>query len=262
MSVLVFAEQRGGALRGTALETLTAGRELADALGVELIAVLLGPPGLAAELGKLGSYGADRVLTGFSEAFAEYSPEGYTEQLAKAAQENGAKAILFAASAQGKDLAPRTAARLKVGLASDVTEVGVADGRVVAVRPAYAGKVFMRVGFASEPAMLSVRPRAYKAAEAPREARVDELAVGGETAGRAKVRVAEEEQKERPDVAEAEIIVAGGRGLGSPENWKLLEGLADALGSGAGLGASRAASGSAERSSTWRACRPPVASSR
>jgi electron transfer flavoprotein alpha subunit len=213
---------------------------LADALGVELIAVLLGPPALAAETGKLGSYGADRVLTGFSDAFAEYSPEAYTELVAKAAQENGAKAVLFAASAQGKDLAPRAAARLEAGLASDVTEVGVADGRVVAVRPAYAGKVFMRVGFTAEPAMLSVRPRAYKAAEAPREARVDELDVGGETAARAKVRAAEGEAKERPDVAEAEIVVAGGRGLGTPENWKLLEELADALGGGAGLGASRA----------------------
>jgi electron transfer flavoprotein alpha subunit len=240
MSVLAFAEQRGGALRSTALETLTAGRRLADALGVELIAVLLGPPGLAAETGKLANYGADRVLAGFSDGFAEYSPEGYTELVAKAAQENGAKAVLFAASAQGKDLAPRAAARLKAGLASDVTEVGVADGRVIAVRPAYAGKVFMRVGFTGEPAVLSVRPRAYKAAEAPRDVQVEELAVGGEAAGRAKVRAAEGEHKGRPDVAEAEIVVSGGRGLGSPENWKLLEELADALGPGTGLGASRA----------------------
>ncbi len=240
MSVLAFAEQRSGALRGTALETLTAGRGLADALGVELVAVLVGPPGLAAETGKLAGYGADRVLTGFSDAFAEYSPSGYAELAAKAAQENGAKAVLFAASAQGKDLAPRVAARLKAGLASDVTEVGVSDGRVVAVRPAYAGKVFMRVGFTSEPAVLSVRPRAYKAAEAPREGRVEELTLGAESAGRTRVRAAEEEHKERPDVAEAEIVVSGGRGLGSPENWKLLEELADALGPGAGLGASRA----------------------
>lgn len=240
MSVIAFAGQRGGGLRATALETLTAGRGLADSLGAELIAVLLGPPGLAAETDKLGSYGADRVLTGFSDALAEYSPEAYTDLVAKAAQENGARAVLFAANAQGKDLAPRVAARLKAGLASDVTEVGVEDGRIVAVRPAHAGKVFMRVGFTGEPAMLSVRPRAYKAAEAPREAQVDELAVGDAATGRATVRAAEGEQKERPDVAEAEIIVAGGRGLGAPENWKLLEELADALGPGAGLGASRA----------------------
>ncbi|UCC71050.1 MAG: electron transfer flavoprotein subunit alpha/FixB family protein [Gemmatimonadota bacterium] len=240
MSVLAFAEQRAGAVRDAALETLTVGRQLADALGVELVAVLVGPPGLAVEAGKLGSYGADRVLTGLADAFAEYSPEGYTELVAKAAREKAAKAVVFAASAQGKDLAPRVAARLKAGLASDVTQVGIEDGRVVAVRPAYAGKVFLRLAFKSAPAMLSVRPRAYKAAEAPRDAQVEELTVDAGAAARTKVQTAAEEKRERPDVAEAEIIVAGGRGLGGPESWKLLEGLADALGPGAGLGASRA----------------------
>jgi electron transfer flavoprotein alpha subunit len=241
MSVLAFAEQRNGVLRQTALETLTAGRGLADALGVELVAVLLGPPSLAAETEKLARYGADRVLAGYSDAFAVYAPEAYAAALSKAAQESGAKALLIAASAQGKDLAPRVAARLKAGLASDVVELGVEGGRVVAVRPAYAGKVFMRVGFTSEPALVSVRPRAFQAAEAPRQAAIDELALD-DTAGAARCRVqlAGEGKKERPDVAEAEIIVAGGRGLGGPENWKLLEQLADALGPGAGLGASRA----------------------
>lgn len=213
---------------------------MADALGVELIAIVLGPPALAAETDKLGSYGADRVLTGLSDALAEYAPEAYTELAAKAVEEQGAKAVLFAASAQGKDLAPRVAARLKAGLASDVTEVGVEDGRVVAVRPAYAGKVFMRVGFTGEPAILSVRPRAYKVAEAPREAQVQELALRDGPTARTKVRMAEGEEKERPDVAEAEIVVSGGRGLGSPDNWKLLEELADALGPNTALGASRA----------------------
>ncbi|NIR42580.1 MAG: electron transfer flavoprotein subunit alpha/FixB family protein, partial [Gemmatimonadetes bacterium] len=217
------------AIRQTALETLTVGRQLADALGVELIAVLLGPPGLATETGTLGTHGADRVLTGFSDALAEYVPEGYAELVAKAARDSGAKAVVFSAGAQGKDLAPRVAARLKVGLASDVTEVGVEDGRVVAVRPAYAGKVFMRVSFKSEPAVFSVRPRAYKAAESPREAQVDQLAVDADPAARTKVQSVAEAAEERPDVAEAEIIVAGGRGLGGPENWKLIEELANVL---------------------------------
>jgi electron transfer flavoprotein alpha subunit len=241
MSVLAFAERRGGALRQVALETVTAGRRLADELGTELTAVLLGPGSIAGEAEKLARYGADDVLLGSSDSFSEYTPEGYTDALVKAIEERGPRAIVFPASALGKDLAPRVAARLGLGLATEATEIAVEDGRVVVVRPAYAGKVFMKVGFRTEPAMLSVRPRAYAAAENPREARVEELNLEIDpTRLRTKVRTAAGEKKERPDVAEAEIIVSGGRGMQGPENWRLLEELADALGPGAALGASRA----------------------
>jgi len=241
MSVLAFAEQRGGALRGATLETVTAARRLADALGANVTAIALGPAGLAGELEKLGRYGADEVLFAGSEQLADYAPEAYAQLLANAAKQNGAKALLFPASAMGKDLAPRVAARLGAGLASDVTELSVADGRIVAVRPAYAGKVFVRVGFKSEPALISLRPRAITAEESPREAQVKELAIDLDSeARRTRVKMAAGKKKERPDVAEAEVIVSGGRGMQGPEQWKLLEELADALGPGTALGASRA----------------------
>jgi electron transfer flavoprotein alpha subunit len=239
MSVLAFAEQRGGAVRQVAFETLTAGRGLADSLGVELVAVLVGPPALSSEAAGLGKYGADRVIFAGSESFEEYAPEGYTDAVAKAAGQTGAKAILFPASAQGRDLSPRVAARLGAGLATDVTQVGVEDGRIVAVRPAYGGKVLFKVGFKAEPALLSLRPRAVAAAESPRDAQVTTLELD-QPRELTKVSTATGEQKERPDVAEAEIIVAGGRGVGGPEHWALLEELADALGPGTALGASRA----------------------
>jgi electron transfer flavoprotein alpha subunit len=241
MSVLAFAEQRGGALRQAALETMTAGRALADGSGVELVAVLLGPPALADEAERLARYGADRVLLAMSDTLAEYAPEAYTELLARAVEERGAKALVFSASARGKDLAPRVAARLGAGLASDVTELAVEDGRVVAVRPIYAGKLLSKVGFKADPALLSVRPRAYAAVENPRPGEVEEMTPQVDPEGlRTNVRMEAGEKRERPDVAEAEIVVAGGRGMQGPENWKLLEELADALGPGAALGASRA----------------------
>jgi electron transfer flavoprotein alpha subunit len=241
MSVLAFAEQRGGALRQVALEAVTAGRALADELGVDLTALVVGPGSIAEDAGRLARYGADRVLVAAADAFVEYAPEGYTEVVARAIGDEGPRAVLFPASALGKDLAPRVAARLRLGLATDVTEVRVEDGRIVAVRPAYAGKVFLKMGFLTEPAMLSVRPRAYTATENPREARVEELNPELDPARvRTRVRRAEAKRQERPDVAEAEIIVSGGRGMQSPENWKLLEELADALGPGTALGASRA----------------------
>jgi electron transfer flavoprotein alpha subunit len=148
---------------------------------------------------------------------------------------------LAPATAQGKDLMPRLAASLKVGLASDVTEVGVEDGRIVVTRPAYAGKVFMKLGFKAEPALICVRPRAYAATEDARDGEVEELAVALDTAAYPmSVKGAAAEQKGRPDLTEAEIIVAGGRGMQGPDNWALLEGLADALGPQTALGASRA----------------------
>lgn len=242
MSVIAFAEQRGGVLRKVALETVTAGRALADAYGATLTAVLVGPAGVAAEAEKLGQHGADAVVVAAADSLASYNAEPYTAALEQTVKARGAKAVLFAATALGKDLAPRVAARLRAGLASDVTEVDVKDGRLFAVRPAYGGKVLIKVTFPGEPALLSLRPRAITPAEAPREAAIEELALGLDPDGwRSVVRQLDEgEKKGRPDVAEAEIIVSGGRGLQGPENWRLLEELADALGSGTGLGASRA----------------------
>ena len=241
MCVITIAEQRAGVLRQTSLEMLTAGRPVADAWGVDLVAVLLGPPGISDGAGRLAAYGADRILVGTSESFSEYAPEGLTTVLAKVIREREAKAVLAPASAQGKDLMPRLAAHLGVGLASDVTEIGVEDGRLVVVRPAYAGKVFVKLGFKSEPALSSVRPRAYSAVENPRNGEVEELTVEIDAAQqRMSVKTAAGERKARPDVTEAEVIVAGGRGMQGPEKWTILEELADALGPETALGASRA----------------------
>jgi electron transfer flavoprotein alpha subunit len=241
MSVLVFAEQRGGELRKAALEAVTAGRQLADAMGSDLAAIVLGPPGIVDVADALARHGADVVLVAASDAYSSYSPEGFTDVLGKVIESRSPKLVLFTASALGKDLAPRVAAQMKAGLASDATEINVEDGRPVAVRPIYGGKLLIQVGFKGEPAIVSLRPRSYSAAENPRDAQVEELVPDLDPARqRTTVEVEAGVQKERPDVAEAEAIVAGGRGLGGPEGWQMLEELADVLGPNTGLGASRA----------------------
>jgi electron transfer flavoprotein alpha subunit len=147
--------------------------------------------------------------------------------------------VVFSATARGKELAPRLAARLGRGLATEALELRVEDGRPVAVRPVYAGKARMTVSFPDSPALISVRPNVFVPEERPGEGRVESLDVapGG---GRETVGPVESSSGGELDVAEAGIVVSGGRGMGDPDNWHLLEDLRDALGSQAALGASRA----------------------
>src|SRR5690606_13758870 len=118
-NILAIAEQREGALRRVSQEVVSAARGLADALGAEVHALVLGPAGIADRAAELGRWGADRVRGVEHEAFGLYNPDGYAQAVAAAVGDGGYFAVLFPASAQGKDLAPRVAAKLDVPLAAD-----------------------------------------------------------------------------------------------------------------------------------------------
>ena len=240
-AIFAFAESRDGEFRKGAHEVLAAARQLADASGGEVHAVALGAAGLRDAAADLGRWGADRVFVGESEAFTRYSAEGFTTVIARFLKEQGCDVALFPASAMGKDLAPRVAARLGVDYASDCTEVEMQDGAVVATRPEYAGKVFTRVRFSETPAVLSLRPNVFTPREAARDAAVESIDVSMEGADLgAVVREIRAAAGEKMDVSEAPIVVSGGRGMREPENFRLLEELADAFGGKAAVGASRA----------------------
>jgi electron transfer flavoprotein alpha subunit len=220
---------------------VTAARKLADAMGTEVHAVVLGAAGVGAAAGELGKYGADKVFVGESDAFAHYSAEGFTTVLAAFAKEHGCDVALFPASALGKDLAPRVAARLGVGYASEATALDVEGGKVAATRPEYAGKVFAKVTFDASPVVVSLRPNVFTPVENARAGTVEPISVSVNQADfGAVVREIKAAAESKLDVAEAPIIVSGGRGLGSPENFKLVEDLAAAFGGRAAVGASRA----------------------
>jgi electron transfer flavoprotein alpha subunit len=239
--IFAFAETRDGEIRKVAHEVVTAARTLADALGTEVHAVLLGGAGTASAAGDLGRYGADKVYVGETDAFAHYSAEGFTAVLAKFIQEHGCDAALFPASALGRDLAPRVAARLGVGYANDCTALDVQGGQVVATRPEYAGKLIAQVAPTQKPAVLSLRPNVFLPAENAKAGEVQTLDVSVNQADfGAIVREIKAGAAEKLDVGEAPIIVSGGRGMGSPENFKLLEELAEAFGGKCAVGASRA----------------------
>ena len=235
--VLAVVEQRDGLLRGVSREVVTVAATVADGLGGEVHAVVVGGPGVAAAAGELGSNGAAKVRVAEGEALGRFNAEVHAEIVASIAGEYAA--VVFAATAQGKDLAPRVAARLDVPLATDVTGVSADGGSVVVTRPVFAGKAFTRLSFAATPALFSIRPNVFPAAARGAAGTVESLEAG---AAEPRIRSVDFEAAaaDAVDVAEATVVVSGGRGMKDPENWTLLEGLRDALGEGAGLGASRA----------------------
>jgi electron transfer flavoprotein alpha subunit len=236
--VLAVLEQRDGALRKVSHEVVTGARRLADGLGGAVEALAIGA-GAVAGADALGRFGADRVVTLVHPALGRYAPEAYARAVAERAAAGGYGALVFAASATGKDLAPRVAARLGVALAQDVTDVAVEAGVVAVVRPVYAGKALLTLRVTSRPAVVSLRPNVFTPVERPRAAAAATAALGGD-AGRVAVREIRAAPAGALDVAEAPIVVSGGRGLKEPANFRLLEELARAFGGRAAVGASRA----------------------
>jgi electron transfer flavoprotein alpha subunit len=238
MSILVFIEQRDGRVRPVSREALGHAARLQQAVGGPVVGVCLAAsdPGLAA----LGEAGAERVLLAKHERFTLYDPDAALATVEAAVKLVSPKLVLFAASAMGKDLAPRVAARLGVGLASDCTGLEMEGGTLVAKRPVFAGKAVQKLKFLGVPAIASLRPKVFAPVSTPgRTAAVEPLAIAYDPAN-ARVRVVEVAAAAggKVDLTESEIIVSGGRGLKGPEHFNLIEDLAEAL--GATVGASRA----------------------
>ena len=240
-TVLAFAEARGGALRKIALETVSAARQLADQTGGgEVHAILFGAPGVASQAARLGAHGADVVLVVEHAGLANYDPESMAATIAERARGADHRVLLFGASAHGRDLAPRVAAKLGAGMLSDVITLSVSGDTVIAKHPVYAGKVIATVVLAGTPAIVTLRPNAFTPVENARAGRTESIAPATDpSASRVRVTRTIHGSSSRPDLGEAPVIVSGGRGLKAPENFKLVEELAEAFGNAA-VGATRA----------------------
>jgi electron transfer flavoprotein alpha subunit len=240
-NVLVFAETRGSALRKTALEAVTAARAFADATGGgEVHALVAGTPGVGAVAAALGQHGADVVLVAEHAGLGNFDREVIAGTIAARASAASYRAILLGFSAQGRDIGPRVAAKLDAPIATDVTEIQPAGDSIVVKHPAYANKVIVTLQITAPTVILSIRPSAITAAQAPRAVRTESMALASEpSASRVVVKEVIEGGKGKIDLGEAPVIVAGGRGLRAPENFKLVEDLAAAFGNAA-VGATRA----------------------
>ncbi len=240
--VMVIAEQRDGVIRKLTWEVLSEGRRLADRLSTELLALLVGH-GVKEKAGVLAHYGADRVFIADDERLGHYRTVPYTKVLEKVIKEVSPNIVLIGASSFGKDLAPRVAARLGVGLLSDCVDFDLDGDVLVARRPMFAGKLNAYMNCRGGlPQMATTRPNVFEKSDpdTSKSAEVSDVEVALDDSD-LNTEVAEvlQDTSGRPDLTEAETIVSGGRGMKGPENYAMLDELADLL--GATVGASRAA---------------------
>jgi len=229
-TILVFVEESNGTPRRASLECLSAAR----ATGMTVAAIVAGP-GSEKAAAHVGKYGATKVVA--LVGAARWTSDAVARDVAAVARELSATAFLAAATATGKDIAPRVAALLDSTLLSDCTGVTADSGALVATRPWLAGKAIAKVRSTAPVFCATTRPNVFPATEAAGTAEI--VTRNASSDGQAVVTSVAEKVGGKLDVKEASIVVSGGRGLRGPENFHLIEALAAAFGSAA-TGASRA----------------------
>jgi electron transfer flavoprotein alpha subunit len=238
MKILAIAEQRDNKLKKTAFEVTKTARTIADQLSADVIALVVGESAQSIA-GQLAGYGANRVIVVDNPKLKLYSTTAYAKIIAEIAKKEQASVVMFAATAMGKDCAPRVAVKLDAGIAVDCTSLKVTGGEILASRPMFAGKVITEIKVTSPTKIFTIRPNVFSTGTpGTSTAAVEMLDVALTEADFGAFVKEVTQSSEKIDVAEADIIVTGGRGLKGPENFKMIEELAAAL--GGAVGASRA----------------------
>jgi electron transfer flavoprotein alpha subunit len=241
--VWIVAEQRDGEMHGVSYELLGKGRELADTLGTTLSAVLMG-----SNVGDLGNdlvaHGADTVYVVDNPALEHYLDEPYSNVVASLIDEHKPEIVLTGGTSVGRSLIPRVAIKVRSGLTADCTGLAIGDdGLLMQTRPAFGGNIMATIVCPNHrPQMATVRHKVMTALD-PDPARKGEIVKADAPVGLLESRTEfvefVKDLTQTVNIAEADVIVSGGRGLGAPENFNLVEDLAQVL--GGAVGASRAA---------------------
>ena len=232
--VYVFAEQRDGNLQKVGIELIGEARKLADDLGQNVVAVLLGNK-IKDKASELIAHGADKVVVVDDEMLAEYVTEPYAKAMMEIIQSHNPEIVLYGATSIGRDLAPRVSARIHTGLTADCTKLDIDEETklLMMTRPAFGGNIMATIVCEDfRPQMATVRPGVMKALEADesRQGEVEVVEVNFTDADmNVKIREVVKTAHKSVDITEAKILVAGGRGVGNVEGFKDLEALADTL---------------------------------
>ncbi len=245
-NVLAFCEFQGDALRTSALANLAFARQAAQAHGGEVIILLVGK-GAQAASGNAAKY-APKVVVVEDAKLEHYLAETYAPVLARLAKENSATVVTATATSAGKDVMPRVAALLDAGMASDIAKL---EGANKFVRPILAGNAYSTVEISSPIICVTVRQSEFEpAAELGSAGAVSSAPAGDINAYGAEFDHLDAQKSDRPELTDAKVVVSGGRGMKSGENFKVLEELADLL--GAAMGASRAATDAGMVPADWQ----------
>ncbi|MBO0992247.1 electron transfer flavoprotein subunit alpha/FixB family protein [Bacillus sp. SD088] len=235
--VFVLAELREGVLRNVSFEALAAGKLVAE--GEEIIALLIGDS-VQAYSQELIAHGADRVITIESDLLKQYTADGYSQSLLTAIEKEQPDALIMGHTALGKDLSPKIANRLSVGLISDITAIEKVDDQWTFIRPIYSGKAFERKNLVEDFLFFTIRPNNIEAIEKDDNRTGAVTAIDVEVINlRMTIKEVIRKASEGVDLSEAKVVVAGGRGVKSADGFKPLQELANVL--GGAVGASRGA---------------------
>ncbi len=237
-NVIVLAEQQNGKLANATLSAITAAQAIVAKVGGGYDIAVAGS-GIDAVAQQLAGYGAATIYQLEDASLAHYTAQAYAQAFDSAVKASGASFVVSAATTIGKDCTPRVAARLGAGMASDVLAVEGDSGGLVYARPMWAGNIVGKVKINTDISVLTVRPTEFEAAAAGAQGEVTKVDAGVD-AGSLRMQYVglDAVESSRPALTDADVVVAGGRGLKDAESFKLVENLADLL--GGAIGASRA----------------------
>jgi electron transfer flavoprotein alpha subunit len=226
MSVLIFLDQSEGHIKKNSFEAASYGAKLAENLGTTAEGIVLGT--VNDDLASLGKYGLKKIYTIKNESLNNFDDEVFTHVIAEAAKKTDSKVIVFSNNFNGKAVAPRLSVRLKAGLVTGAVALPETTNGFVVKKNVFSGKAFANVAIKTDIKIISLNANAYKATEGEGTAEVEELNVQI-PASKVKIKEVNKVSGEIP-LAEAELVVSGGRGLKGPENWNIVTDLAKALG--------------------------------
>lgn len=224
MSILVYTESENGTFKKSAFEAVSYAKAIADQMGSSVTAVAINAQGADA----LGNYGASKVLNISSDALNTFNAKSYAAAVQQAAEQEDAKVVVLTSSADSKYLAPLVAVGLKAGYASNVVEAPLSTSPFTVKRTAFTNKAFANTEINTDVKVIGLSNNAFGAVESGGSASVEDFSPSIPENGVTVSSV--DKASDKVSIADAEVVVSGGRGLKGPENWHLVEDLADVLG--------------------------------